>query len=231
MSITRFLRQRAVKIQSPGNYTLPHWYDPEGKLRTFACRTTRISPFRALLEAPVVGKIGERLTSYFRDFGTFDGYISDSTTGGFLLELDMTRDERAKLADKLVWLEKKHKDPSVRDSRKNARYVPNSPHSALTLADGSVVPCFVIDASLSGAAVSSEVQLPIGTALAIGSCVGRVVRLFPEGFAIKFAEPIPNLLDLERRVISPPARPPRTPAYAAASDDEWEEPAQDFFMI
>ena len=155
MSVARFLKQRAVRIQVPGTYTLGSWYDPEGKLRTFACRTSRVSPFRMLLDVPVVGKIGDRLTSYFRDFGKFDGHISDTVAGGFLLELEMTRSQRVKFADKLVWLEKKQKDPTIRDARREARYVPSTPHSALTLADGRVVPCFVIDASPSGAAVSS----------------------------------------------------------------------------
>jgi len=229
MSVARFLKQRAVRIQAPGTYTLGSWYDPEGRLRTFACRTSRVSPFRMLLDVPVVGKIGDRLTSYFRDFGKFDGHISDTVAGGFLFELEMTRSQRAKFADKLVWLEKKQKDPTLRDARREARYVPSTPHSALTLADGTVVPCFLIDASLSGAAVSSEVQLPIGTALAVGSCVGRVVRLFPEGFAVKFAEPTPNLLEMERRVITPPTRKVRH--RAPVEVDEQAEPAKDFYLI
>lgn len=229
MSVARFLKQRSVRIQAPGTYMLPNWYDPEGKLRCFACRTTRVSPFRMLLDVPVVGRVGDRLSSYFRDFGKFDGHISDTTHGGFLYELEMTRKERARFADKLVWLEKKQKDPTVRDVRKDARYVPSAPHSALTLADGSVVPCFVIDASMSGAAVSSEVQPAIGTALAVGSCVGRVVRVFDEGFAIKFAETMTNLFELERRVISPPLRPDRRAAVFADQRDE--VPRDDFYMV
>ena len=43
-----------------------------GRLRTFACRTSRVSPFRMIADVPVVGKVGDRLTSYFRDFGHFD---------------------------------------------------------------------------------------------------------------------------------------------------------------
>ena len=128
MSVARFLKQRAVRIQAAGSYTLGNWYDPQGRPRSFACRTTRVSPFRMLLDAPVVGRIGDRLNSYFRDFGKFDGEISDTIHGGFLLELEMTRARRAKFAEKLVWLEKKQKDPTIRDARKHARFVPNSPH-------------------------------------------------------------------------------------------------------
>jgi hypothetical protein len=183
-----FLNQRAVNLAVDGSYTLPNWYDPQGKLRTFACRTTRVSPFRMIVEVPVVGKIGDRLTSYFRDFGKFEGSISDTMERSFLLELEMTRARREKLSDMLSWLEKKQKDPAIKCVRKDARFVPPNPHSTLTLADGSVHPCFVIDVSATGVAVSSPVQPPIGMPLAVGASIGRVVRLLPNGIAIKFIE-------------------------------------------
>jgi hypothetical protein len=155
-----------------------------------------------LVDVPVVGKVGDRLTSYFRDFGKFEGQISDISAGSFLLELEMTRAMRVRLADKLVWLERKLKDPSgVREERKDARFIPSAPHSTLTWADGSVTPCFIIDFSAGGVAVSSEVQPDLGTPLAIGACIGRVIRLFPEGFALRLLEPVHNLQELERRLI------------------------------
>ncbi len=78
--------------------------------------------------------------------------------------------------------------------------VPTSPHSTLTLADGSIHGCFVIDMSPSGVAVSAQLQPLVGTPLAIGACVGRVVRLLPDGFAVKFLEPV-HRNELERRLI------------------------------
>lgn len=188
MSIERFLRQRAVDIVMDGTYVLPNWYDPQGKLRTFACRATRVSPFRMIVDMPVVGKVGDSLTSYFRDIGNFEGTISDTAKSGVLLELEMTQAMRAKLADKLTWLEKKTKDPaSISDARKNPRFVPQASQTTLTLADGAIHGCFVIDASLSGVAVAAEIQPPVGTPLAIGACVGRVIRHTTNGFAVKFA--------------------------------------------
>ena len=187
MPVHDFLNQRAVSIIVSGTYTLPNWYDPRGRLRTFACRATRVSPFRMMVEAPVVGKVGDSLTSYFRDFGHFEGTISDTTTRGLLLELEMTRSMRARLAEKLIWLEKKTKDPfSISEARQNPRFVPKTSQSTLTFADGTVHGCHIIDVSMSGVAVSAEIQPPTGTPLAIGACVGRVVRHFPNGFAVKF---------------------------------------------
>jgi hypothetical protein len=188
VSVAKFLKQRAVNVAVPGDYTLPNWYDPQGRLRTFACRTSRVSPFRMIVDVPVVGKIGDRLTSYFRDFGKFDGLISDTVSGGFLLELEMTRPMREHLANKLTWLEKKQKEPATPDLRKDARFIPANPHSKLTLADGSTHGCFIIDISVAGVAVSAEIQPEIGTPLAVGACVGRVVRPLPNGFAVKFVE-------------------------------------------
>ena len=194
MPIEQFLKQRAVNIVVAGNYTLPNWYDPQGRLRVFTCWTTRVSPFQMMVDVEVVGKIGDRLTSYFRDFGKFDALISHAGAGslvdtsGLLLELEMTQSMRENFANKLAWLEKKQNEPSIPELRKDARIVPASPDSTVALADGTIHACFVVDVSASGVAVSSQVQPPIGTPLAIGAYVGRVIRLFPGGFAVKFIE-------------------------------------------
>src|SRR5438552_17011857 len=71
-----FLSQRAVSVIVGGSYVLPNWYDPQGKLRTYACRTARVSPFRVIVEAPVAGKVGDRVTPYLRDLGKCKGAIS-----------------------------------------------------------------------------------------------------------------------------------------------------------
>src|SRR5213078_3072898 len=86
VSIKTFLTQRAVNIAVGGSYTLKNWLDPEGKPRTFACRTSRVSPFRMMVDVPVVGKLGDKIEPYFGDFGKLEGHITDTTPGGFLLE-------------------------------------------------------------------------------------------------------------------------------------------------
>ena len=183
-----------------------NWYDPQGKLRTFACRTTRVSPFRMIVEVPVVGKIGDRLSSYFRDFGQFEGRISDTMERSFLLELEMSRARREKLSDMLSWIEKKQNDTTIMDARKHPRFVPPNPHSTVTLADGSVHPCHIIDLSASGIAVSAAVQPEVGVPLAVGTCIGRVVRLLPGGFAVQFVEP-QNPRDLDRLILRAAQKP------------------------
>ncbi len=132
MSVKKFLNQRAVNISVGGQYTLGNWFDPQGKPRTFACRTSRVSPFRMIVSVPVLGKVGDRISAYFGDFGKLEGHISDTASGSFLLELEMSAPSREKFATKLTWLEKKQKDPSVRDGRKQKRIVPETAHQHVT---------------------------------------------------------------------------------------------------
>ncbi|KPG01062.1 pilus assembly protein PilZ [Rhodopseudomonas sp. AAP120] len=205
MSVRAFLKQRAVNIAVGGNYSLANWYDQNGKPRNFACRTSRVSPFRMIVDVPVVGRVGDSISSYFSDFGKLDGHISDTVPGGFLLELAVTRAMRERLSNQLTWLEKRQNDPAIIDSRQQARIVPACPHSSLIMADGSVHTCFVIDMSISGVAVSADVQPEVGTPLAVGGCVGRVVRHRPDGFAVKFTE-LQNRNELEWRIARPAGR-------------------------
>ncbi|MGP8119969.1 MAG: PilZ domain-containing protein, partial [Xanthobacteraceae bacterium] len=76
MSVEEFFKQRAVNVVAFGQYTPANWFDPQGRPRTFACRTSRVSPYRMIVSVPVVGRVGDRLTSYFGDFGRLDGEVS-----------------------------------------------------------------------------------------------------------------------------------------------------------
>jgi len=220
MSVEQFLKQSAVNISVSGEYSLPNWYDSKGKRRTFTCRTTRVSAFRMMVEVPVVGKVGDRVTSYFRDLGNLEGQISDTKPGGLLFELEMTSDLREKFASKLTWLESKQKSSSV-DARKEARIVLPNSHSTLTLADGSIHTCLVMDMSVNGVAVSAQVQPPIGMPLAIGACIGRVVRHVPDGFAVEFVER-QNRIDLNRLIIrsAPPSSASDEKVAASRTDED-----------
>ncbi|MBV9458070.1 MAG: PilZ domain-containing protein [Bradyrhizobium sp.] len=200
MSVKDFQQERAINIACEGKYKLHRWYGPDGKIRTLACRSTRVSPYRMIVDVPVVGRIGDHITSHFGEFGEFEGTISDSQNGSILLELEMTPERRQWMADKLAWLEMTRRDPMIQDARKDARFVPQVSHTTLTMADGKVSTCFIIDVSATGVAVSSEFQPKIGTPLAVGSLVGRVVRIFETGFAVQFLEK-QNLNDLNRLII------------------------------
>lgn len=185
MSFSEFMERRAVDLRTGGRYSLANRRDMQGNRREFACRTSRISPFQMLIEAPVLGPKGERVLTFFGELGKLDGWITDVLESGFLIDLAVTKTAREGLASKLVWLEKKQREAVV-DSRQQKRLIPENPHTNLIFADGTTVCCFVIDVSPSGVAVSADVEPEIGTRLAVGRSVGHVVRRFNEGFAVQF---------------------------------------------
>ena len=181
-------RDASINVCVAGHYTLTKRYDSRGKPRKFSCRIMAISPHEMAISVPVCGFKGERVIFNCEEFGILEGNIERVTVGGFILKLVMNDKERAKFAAKLEWFNQV-KNNVASDGRKHKRIVPKNPHSTLLLADGSSVRCFVVDYSVSGVAVSAELEPKVGTPLAVGKVVGRVVRNLPAGFAVKFIEP------------------------------------------
>lgn len=209
-------RDIRVVVSLPGRYVLVRRRATHGKHPEFACRLVNISPHGMVLAGPVVGTIGEPVVSYFDEFGKLEGKVIRRLYGGFAMTLDADDDQLAKLESKLDWLDKHQRD-DIPNTRRHRRIVPTNPHSTLIMADGKTVPCFVIDMSASGVAVSANVRPPIGMPLAVGSVVGRVVRRFAEGFAVHFVETQDPRL-LEQVLIKPPARPRHLPAADPSSE-------------
>lgn len=184
---TELFERQSIDLRLGGRYSLANRRDTQGNRREFACRTTRVSPSQMMISVPVIGAVGERVISYFGEFGKLDGWVAQHVEGGFLIDLAMPKEKRQQLAGKLSWLQKQQKD-TVCDARAQERIVPENPHSTLIFADGAMLGCFVIDMSVSGAAVSADAQPAIGSPLAVGRSVGRVIRHFREGFAVKFIQ-------------------------------------------
>ena len=155
------------------------------KAPVYACRLCSVSTRNAVVVGPVVGKQGEGVTAHFDAFGILRGQISRQLPSGFVMDLSLSSEARDKLGRKITW-HKKRVYEQVEDRREFKRVQLRDPRTIITLADGTQVPCFVIDVSQSGIALSAQTQPPIGTPLAVGKLVGRVVRYLDIGFAVKF---------------------------------------------
>jgi hypothetical protein len=175
-----------IIVSLPGRYWLVPGGGARGEVRQFACRAINISPQAVALAAPVQGAIGQQVLVELEHFGKLDGSIIRLLTDrGFVMAVAVNGEERERLADKISWLEK-HKNLEVSDRRAQARFAPKSPYATLMLADGTMRSCFVIDLSVTGAAVSTDIVPGLGTAVSIGNVMGRVVRHIDGGFAVKF---------------------------------------------
>ena len=194
-------RRRDIRIivSLPGRYSLADRRDARGERRQFACRAVSISNHAMALAAPVNGKLGERVIADIDELGKLQGIVGHLLERGFVMAIAASDEDRATLADKIEWLEK-HKNLEVPDGRTHKRFMPENPYSTLALHDGTIMTCFVIDISVSGAAVSADTVPAIGTVLAVGKAIGRVVRHFAGGFAVKFVD-LHNLDSIEALVM------------------------------
>jgi hypothetical protein len=173
----------------------------EGGIPVYACRLCSISSSQAVLVAPVSAEEGETVAMHFSDFGILRARVARELSTGFVANLALDETGRDKLASKIRW-KRSHVQAHIPDKREFPRFMPRFPRTILTMADGKVYPCFVIDISRSGAAVSAPVLPGKGTPVAIGSLIGRVVRRLDVGFAIEFVA-VQEVDELERKLMGP----------------------------
>lgn len=201
MSRPRMDDRLRLMTNMPGRYHLEKWTSANGKTPYFACRVQRISPVTMSMAAPIGGAVGDWVTAHFDEFGVLRGQITRPMGFGFTMSLDMTDEERERLASHVQWLEK-HKNYEVSDNRRYRRITPKDPQSTIILADGAMIDCFVIDISMTGAAISADLDVNIGMPMALGTVVGRVVRMLDPGFAIEFMSRV-DFDSLENKLICP----------------------------
>jgi hypothetical protein len=183
-----FVEQRQdirVIVSVPGRYSLADHRNSRGERRIYACRAVNISPKAIALAAPNGGALGERVIANIDHLGKLEGAVIRHLDRGFVMSINASDEERVKLATKIEWVDR-HKNLEIVDKRSDVRFVPSNPYSWLLLSDGHRETCFVLDLSISGAAISANMIPEIGTVLAIGAVIGRVVRYFEGGFAVKF---------------------------------------------
>lgn len=169
----------------------------------YACRLVSISPQQMVVVAPIIAVQGESVVAHFKDFGILRTRVARELPTGFVLDIELDEDGRSRLAAKIRW-KKQNATSQTLDKRDFPRIMPRHPRSVLSMADGTRMPCFVIDVSQSGAAVSASILPPKSTLVAVGSMLGRVVRRLDVGFAVEFTKIYP-MGELETRLVLPPA--------------------------
>jgi hypothetical protein len=183
-------RHQRVKISVLGRYMLE-------SRREYPCQAVNMSPGGIALIAPVVGNPGERVVAYLDHVGRVEGQIVRHLPNGFAMTVAATVRKREKLAAQLTWLANRHA-LNLPEDRRHERILPKNPRTTLTLANGLVHPCKVIDMSLSGAGVTTDVRLEVGNAVMLGRMQSRVIRVFDGGVALEFRhQQLPSVLEAE----------------------------------
>jgi hypothetical protein len=106
--------------------------------------------------------------------------------GGFAIKFQATQHRREKLAAQLTWLINRDQFPGL-DQRRHERIAPKNAASSLKVGDQTVA-CQVLDVSISGASIGTELRPPIGTEVTLGRLRARVMRHHDQGIGVQFLD-------------------------------------------
>jgi hypothetical protein len=162
------------------------------------CQVDRLTPEGAVFLTGIDAPPGIGIVAYIDEIGRLEAVTGEAVEGGFAVEFQISESRRERVASRIRSLQDAAADDDdvIRHRRDPRQGTGSASH--ITLPDGRVYPCEVIDVSISGAAVKAEVLPALGTGLLLGKMHGRVVRYLENGVAIEFA----NKLD------TPLAHPP-----------------------
>jgi hypothetical protein len=153
----------------------------------YPCRLTDISVGGAGIISPVSIEVGEHIIAYFDHLGGLEGPVVRTFDGGLAMKIKATQYRREKIAAQITWLvNQKEFDGAV--ERRHERFRLANKTSSLQLAQGLVTQVRVLDVSISGASVGTDVRPPVGSEVVLGKLRARVVRHHGEGLGLEFLD-------------------------------------------
>ncbi len=163
------------------------------------CQVTQLTPEGAVFLTGIAAPPGLGIVAYIDEIGRLEAIAGEAVEGGFAVTFQISGPRRERIESRIRTLRNVSPDDDEIRHRRDPRHETGSSASHLTLPDGRVYPCEVVDVSVSGAAVRTEVIPALGTSILLGKMRGRVVRYLDSGVAIEFT----------RQVDTPTAPPPR----------------------
>jgi len=151
-----------------------------------ACQVVDITGKGATFVSSTVPPVRVNIVAYLEELGRVEVLAGQPVPGGFHVTYTATGSRLQRLQQRIEWL--KQKNSGAAETRRHPRFEPKDKNSSVTLPDGRVYTCEVIDISISGAAIKTEVLPAIGTYVMLGKMKGRIVRYIDTGVAIEFVK-------------------------------------------
>lgn len=151
------------------------------------CQVARLSCEGAVFLTSFAPPAGLGIVAYIDEIGRLEAVTGDPLEGGFAVSFRISGPRRERIEARIRSLHGSSDDEDETSHRRHPRQETATSASHITLPDGRVYPCEVIDISISGAAIRIEVIPALGTSLLLGKMSGRVVRYLAHGVGIEFS--------------------------------------------
>jgi hypothetical protein len=163
-----------------------------------ACQVVDLDNVGATFLTSDVPPMNMPIVAYLEDLGRVEVTSSELVQGGFKVVYAYTGARLERLQQRIEWVRERAAGTSDgSDQRRHPRFEPRDKHSSIMLPDGRSYQCEVMDISVSGAAIKTDVLPSMGTYLMVGKMRGRVVRYLENGVGIEFVK------QLERAQFTP----------------------------
>jgi hypothetical protein len=171
-------RFRRVRVDLPGRLFIP------ADSREARCTILDLSPGGAAIACETIPDAGTNLVLYVDNFGRFEGNVVRRDGDGFGMAFICTPSKRERTAEQLIlFLNKTLVDDSV--LRRHERSSQKG-FAKFTRADGQIVHCEIMDMSVGGVSLKTDIKPPLGEFVLIAQVAGRVVRHHADGIGIEF---------------------------------------------
>jgi PilZ domain len=149
-----------------------------------ACQVLDLTVEGATFITSDVPPLGLAIVAYLEDLGRVEVISGNPIPGGFKITYAASGTRLERLQQRITYL--MERADGAPDQRRHPRFEPKDKHSSITMPDGRSYNCEVLDISVSGAGIKTDVMPSLGTFLMVGKMKGRVVRYLENGFAIEF---------------------------------------------
>jgi len=171
-------RYKRVAVELSGRLFVP------AENHEAVCKVLDMSPGGARIGTDFIPPNGSQVVVYIDGFGRFEGRVARPVEGGFGIEFNCSAHKRERVAEQLtLYLNGgKIEESTLRRHDRTA----TKGMARFTRANGDVVNCEVLDLSLSGVSLITEIRPPVGEFVLIGQMAGRVARHHETGIGIEF---------------------------------------------
>jgi len=166
----------------------------------YPCLVVNISAGGAMMRAKNPPTEGENIVIYVDEIGRFEGRVVRSGKHSFAVDYRGRRSKLSRTADSLT---QALNNPRQHVDRRAVPRIRQEAHATVRLENGEIIPCSILDISLTGASIEIEPRPALGTLLTLGKMTAKVVRRHEKGVGVVFSGPTKKMDDVVNQAVSP----------------------------